>query len=96
MTEKIAIRADAALLSKAKRIFGDDLITGAWVTTWDYDKPGEIAERLTAAAFVDDGENELRYDAQTIILEFSNGVRVEFENSEWASMSRFTEESYIA
>jgi len=99
MDEKKAIRADAELLSMCQRVFGTDIVKGAYVVTWDYGNsgPGEVERRLTEAAFIDDGKDEINYGAQEILLEFANGNKVFLQNSEWATIWKLTtEEVYLA
>lgn len=91
MAGKTAIRADAILLRKCQVIFGEGLVRAAYVTTYDYGTgpKKEVCRRLDQEAFLDDDrEGLICYDAATIVLEFNNGVMVEFTNSEWASISR--------
>lgn len=100
MDEKKAIRADAALLAMCQRIFGVDIVKGAYVVTYDYGNcdPGEVKQRLDEATFTDDGKAEISYDAQEILVEFCNGNSVIFQNSEWATIWKVTEkvEVYLA
>ena len=98
MDEKKAIRADESLLAACQRVFGADIVKGAYVVTYDFGNsaPSEVERRLTEAAFTDDGKAEISYDAQEIMVEFCNGNRVIFQNSEWATIWKVTEEFYQA
>jgi hypothetical protein len=84
-------------LAKCKRIFGDDLVVGAWVTTYDFGRnDAEVQERLQIEAFTDNGKDDLSYDGQDILVEFSSGAKVIFHNSEWASIYKLKMETYLA
>lgn len=56
-------------------IFGD-IVKTAYITTY-YDE-----------TFVCFDNNILSYDAQSFIIEFTNGNKIEFNNSEWASLKK--------
>jgi hypothetical protein len=96
--ERMAIRKDDALLSMCQRIFGDGIVLGAYITTWEYGNSTkeEIDGRLNADAHTDDGSLQISYDAQTIIIEFVSGRRVAFGNSEWATICTPDVETYDA
>lgn len=98
MDEKKAIRADASLLAACQRVFGADIVKGAYVVTYDYGNsaPGEVERRLSETAFTDGGKAEISYDAQEIMVEFCNGNKVIFQNSEWATIWKVEEEVYLA
>ena len=98
MQSKKAIRVDATLLAMCQRVFGEGIVKGAYVVTWDYgnSKPGEVKRRLTEAMFIDNGEDAINYGAQEILLEFTNGNSVIFQNSEWATIYKVTKAVYLA
>jgi hypothetical protein len=98
MDEKKAVRFDASLLAAFQRVFGADIVKSAYIVTYDFGRsaPGEVKKRLDEAAFRDDGKNEINYDAQEIMVEFCNGNKVIFQNSEWATIWKVTEEVYQA
>jgi hypothetical protein len=98
MVEKKVIRPDASLLAACQRVFGVDIVKDAYLVTYDFGNsgPGEVERRLTGAAFVDDGKAEISYDAREIMIEFCNGNRVIFQNSEWATIRKVTEEVHRA
>ena len=85
---RTAIRKNKDLLKAAKRVFGDELVINAWITTLDAGfEPDYVRSRLDEeTSNVQPGKSELRYDAQNIVIEFCNGRKVLFTNSEWASM----------
>ena len=86
---------DHNLRLKAQAIFGEDLVTKAFVCTWASERcsEGEINKRLGKEAHINsDLEGGcLEYDTQTIRLQFNTGRVVEFRNSEWASMWHIAE-----
>lgn len=98
MSEKIPIRKDANLLVKAKAIFGDDLVTGAFVCTWEESDARKVSARLNGERHHSPelDSRGLSYDSQHIRLIFCNGRTVDFENSEWASISTPNGDSYEA
>jgi len=96
MSDKTPIRRDPNLLAKAKKVFGDDLVTDAFVCTFQYkDESIRLDEGMHKSPELD-LRNELSYDTQTIRLVFCNGRTVDFDNSEWASMHNPFGESYEA
>ncbi len=101
MGDKTPIRRDENLLVKAKAIFGEDLVTDAFVCTWFVEgvcKPTEVTIRLNCEMHRSKelDSKRLSYDAQRIRLVFCNGKVVDFDNSEWASISNPDGESYEA
>ena len=99
MGSKTAMRRDENLLKKARAVFGDDLISDAFVCIIDYGGTAEeINRNLSAEMHKEDSLDErgLSYNASEIRLVFCNGNVVSFENSEWATMRNPTDESYCA
>jgi hypothetical protein len=94
--ERMAIRKDEALLSMCQRIFGEGIVSMAYITTWDYGNSteDEIKGRLHADTHTDDGSLQISCDAETIIIELVNGRRVVFSNSEWATICAPDVETY--
>lgn len=85
------VREDGKLLRQARAVFGD-LVKKAWITGYHYDHmpQGEAEGLLTASAkrlHAAQKKDELRYDNESIVLEFSNGRTIMFSGSEWASMN---------
>lgn len=85
------VREDGKLLRQARAVFGD-LVKKAWITGYHYDhmQKGEAEDLLTAAAkrlHESQKKDGLRYDNETIVLEFNNGRTIMFSGSEWASMN---------
>lgn len=90
-TSPTAVRRDENLLKKAQAIFGAELVTNAFVTVTPYYRESDagIKARLNCKAHESaelDSDGGFSYDSEAIILEFSNGRRVEFQNSEWGGM----------
>ena len=96
--DKIPMRKDFSLLKEAKRIFGNEMVLTAWVCTWqvsDISTEEEVSDRLDKAKWViSDNLNEMTVGSADIVLEFSNGNKVYFTNSEWGSFSKITEKDY--
>lgn len=94
MNEKIAIRKDKKLTELAKKIFGD-IVVMAYVTTYVYScDNADIISRLNAESFDNDKSSYIDYGAQKILIKFTNGKIVEFENSEWATIDTANDEYY--
>lgn len=100
MIEKLAIRYDDVLTKLAKSIFGEDIVEKVYVATdyladSDLDSLDEAKERLDIDMY---GERELKnmermnVDAQTIVIEFSNGNEVVMGNSEWCQFHKPNQE----
>jgi len=84
------IRSNAFLLEKSRLIFGD-IVQDAYVSTYAYPSclESEIADRLNGATQLIEGKSDSRhitYDAEDIMLVFTNGHKVWFGNSEWATI----------
>lgn len=83
---------DKNLLAKAKAVFGDDLVTNAFVCIYEYspttqeETAARFAKELHSSGELEDGA--LNFDSQTIRIQFRTGRVVEFSNSEWAHMKR--------
>jgi hypothetical protein len=96
------MRSSELLLSAAKQLFGEDIVTHAWICAWfpkfeDHsDVSGRIYSAETSCSFDPSIPNDsLSYDGQMIVFEFSNGKRVVFGNSEWAAISPFNPDEYL-
>lgn len=92
MTKYMA-RLDDNLLNTARTVFGDGLILRAWVTTWRIDGMSEL-EDIEKRYYSSDNDNQLDLDAKDIILEFSNGRKVLFTNSEWGSAEQIEDDDF--
>lgn len=68
----------------ARGIFGDVVIS-AYIECYDKKDLQITANKYSK---LKDDEKVLDYDHDTIILEFKNGNKVRFTNSEWASISK--------
>jgi hypothetical protein len=94
------IRRDANLLAKAKAVFGDDLVTDAFVCTCglkgvsDPEESMRLSEDMHAPPDID--SREISYDGQHIRLIFCNGRAVDFMNSEQGIIGIPYGESYEA
>jgi hypothetical protein len=66
------------LLAQVQRIFGEHVITDAWIADFSKEAVQRVSER-----FEDDATASLDFSNMEIILEFINGRRVSFSNSEW-------------
>lgn len=96
MNEKTAIRKDKKLTELAKEIFGDIVVT-AYVTTYVYDcSNDDVMDRLDSEGFNNAIDEYIDYGAQKILIKFTNGNIVEFENSEWATIDIANDEYYEA
>jgi hypothetical protein len=73
------------LLKLAKRLFGN-VVINAYIMS---DNTGEAISNVEK--IVHNSKGNLRYDAANVVLEFSNGKKVLFENLEWASMELIEE-----
>ena len=71
------------LYKVARNIFGNVVIS-AYVESIDKKDLQKISENYS---ILKDDDECLCYDNDTIVLEFSNGNKVRFSNSEWASMT---------
>lgn len=80
-----------ALLNQARRIFGEDLVSEAFMTHNAYQdehlEPYSADLRIWAERSEDDGSHNL--DVDGIVLKFSNGRLVKFCASEWATAITF-------
>lgn len=93
----ILIKHDEKLTLLAQGLFGKDLVKRAYFT--HYDVSGlfgstrqDMVNELLKKVVVNDGDNGeiiLRHDNETIVIEFTNGHKVSFGNSEWGSMDTF-------
>jgi hypothetical protein len=72
------------LLDVVKQIFGD-LAVAVYTTMTDVNK---IQDEESIMIHETDTEVQLGFDTTSFVIEFVNGNRVEFTNSEWASMNR--------
>jgi hypothetical protein len=83
------IKKDRKLAEAARKIFGN-LVKTAYVTTYDgLDKDNSEVEKrlkLNSQNWMLINETNLRHDAQTILIEFSNGRLIGFTNSEWGGL----------
>jgi hypothetical protein len=70
------------LLAQVQRIFGEHVITDAWIA----DSSKESVQRANDR-FEDDATASLDFSNMEIILEFINGRRVSFSNSEWGHIN---------
>lgn len=68
----------------ARAIFGDVVIS-AYIECCD---EKDLQRTANKYKHLKDEDISLSYDGDTIILEFKNGNKVRFTNSEWASMSK--------
>lgn len=87
-------RKNKSLLSKAREIFGD-VVVSAYVadTCWDEKSKSGLAKLFQTIRFdnpksISFGEGE---DIREIVLKFQNGKIISFFSSEWGSMSAITE-----
>lgn len=70
-------------LPAVKQVFGDIAVA---VYQQEYDHGESINDTLTVIDT--DHDVQISCDAENIVIEFVNGNRVEFSNSEWAAISR--------
>jgi len=76
------------LLKYASQIFGD-IVTDAYVILdSDMTKDEKKHDAICKINNLEYKDEFLRYDYTDIVLEFSNGKRVVFSNSEWAFISK--------
>jgi len=75
------IKKSDGLLDQARRIFGNDLVVGAWFLSWTPEHVKGEAEMFEdrGGAFIDIG-------GLTVLLEFCNGKRVRIDSSEWGGI----------
>ena len=85
--DKVVIRRDMILEKMASRIFGEDIVDSAYITTWDYGNSGkgEVEKRLKENIYESDTCG-IDIGAKDIIIKFRNGHAVLFTNSEWGSI----------
>lgn len=85
--DKVVIRRDMILEKMASRIFGEDIVDSAYITTWDYGNSGkgEVEKRLKENIYESDTDG-IDNGAKNIIIKFKNGHAVLFTNSEWGSI----------
>ena len=84
------------LLEAARAVFGEDLIVGAYVTTWEVEgvsQEEDVLKRLDAegSSWGAHYDRCLGFDGTAIHLCFANGRRLEFSSSEWGSVSEAAE-----
>ena len=74
---------DSKLTEMCRSIFGDIVKTATYETEDNikYETPFDIQFNC---------RGDLDYSGREFILEFTNGVKVKFWNSEWASLNRLT------
>jgi hypothetical protein len=70
------------LLAQVQRIFGEHVITDAWIADFS-----NAAVRRVNELFEDNTTASLDFSNMEIILEFINGRRVSFSNSEWGHIN---------
>jgi hypothetical protein len=86
--ETTVLRRDTNLLTMAKAIFGEALVTDAYVATWSYGCIKEEAmDRLSRISYKGVCE-EINQDGRIIAITFCSGNTVEFSNSEWGAMAK--------
>ena len=73
---------DAELTEMCRVIFGDI------VKTATYQTEDNIKYKRESLIELNDKGDTLDWDAEEFIVEFTNGVKVKFTNSEWASLER--------
>ena len=103
MIDKTIVKESSDLLILAQKVFGDDLVIRAYVTTYNRKEeykneiPGELieAEKEIKDKNKDINEKSLIYDSQDILLEFANGKTIHFWTSEWAGAQLLTDDEII-
>ncbi|HUU87247.1 MAG TPA: hypothetical protein VMX17_05795 [Candidatus Glassbacteria bacterium] len=88
--EDYFVRENAGLLRKVKTIFGEDIVRNAWFINYTASRP-DLAEKYLDEMEVEEAKNPdeslIHIDAIEVVIEFSNGNKVQFETSEWGSIS---------
>jgi len=96
MTDAYILKEVEAVTTIAKNIFGD-IVHKVYYAEVHYDHREEsqtismIDRQITSAC---NSEKSIDQDAKTIIIEFTNGRKVVFSNSEWGSMEAFSDDEY--
>jgi len=88
--EKTIARKNLKLLELAENVFGNGIVVDAFVTTWAFADctHEEISHRLDyedERVFKNNDGGGLDLSCLDIILEFCNGRKIIFSNSEWGS-----------
>ncbi len=97
---KYVVKPNSAILERAKKIFGDDLVTDAFLGAPQYSfmddnyARNEITMR-EAQFHLNEIDSQLDVDAVEIFIKLSNGRMLHFFSSEWATISLIDEENVI-
>lgn len=94
MNEKYLLKEDKNMTKVAKNIFGD-IVNNAYYAEINYSFIPEEETILKLDKLILNSvhkEEEIDQDAKVIVIEFINGKRVIFHNSEWGSMSALKSE----
>lgn len=94
----VVVRQCPRLLEIVKTIFGDELVTKAWVGHSPcIDTDTYIKDSLDATERdIKISKLTLRYDASRIVVLFNNGNIVTFVNSEWAYFERLNPSDIVS
>lgn len=97
-TTEMAYKQNDGLLRQAKEVFGDDIITNAYVSFYhmafvDDDYYINSLNRLHESyLYYQYKKNKINIGGHTIILEFFNGRKVCFDSSEWGEIINITDD----
>ena len=103
-TSELVRRKSAKLLEKAKEVFGEDLVTEAYLCSYDLTQYGgeeDFMENykcsIDALARVESDFNfetreTIDVDGETILIKFINGRTILFQTSEWGVIQLSTDD----
>lgn len=86
------VREDIKLMRQTRTIFGD-IVTKAWIISYHYDhmskkETEEMLDGISKRLADQKNKGVLRFDGESVILEFNKDKTVMFTSSEWSSMQK--------
>lgn len=92
--QKYALKRNEALLERAKKIFGENIVADAFigVATYSWMAEDYVVEEVEAAVkkyHLDDIQTQLNLDDSNVFIKMMNGNMLHFSNSEWGAITLF-------
>ena len=95
MSIKLVRVEDKNLLIQAKKVFGEELVVRAWITTYCYPHAEKTCRELHENRYLPSEYAEFSVDACTILLEFSNGKLVNITSSDFCQIAPAYEGEFL-
>lgn len=92
--QKYVLKRNEALLERAKKIFGENMVADAFIgaATYSWMAEDHVTEKIEAAIkkyHLDDIQTQLNLDDSDVFIKMMNGNLLHFSNSEWGAITLF-------